>query len=294
MSPFKRADAKGGNNKGKKHVIDVDDLSPRLKRNRSSSGIYDPNKFRTYATFQTHEKYFKDAKPLLERVLDQSSLSDTDFPKWFATKDWNYLLTTLDDTYENLVKEFYANAIVKEDELKCWVRGKTFSVTPTYLAEILHINRLMLRKPLVYDDLYPEEHLLWEALGKDLEFSPNGNSINVSSLSSKLRMLTIIMFHNLYPLSNTEYMNLGRALFLHDLIFDIEIDICVHIFHILRKTVVQTDSRICIPFYYLVSRILKLKVIYPSTDESSYPKPCPINLRMLNASIGHSKKGVKS
>ena len=51
MSPFKRVVVKGGNSKGKDHVIDVDDLSPRLKRNRSSSGEYDPNKFKTYAAF---------------------------------------------------------------------------------------------------------------------------------------------------------------------------------------------------------------------------------------------------
>ena len=167
-------------------------------------------------------------------------------------------------------------------------------MTFAYLAEILHINRPMLRNPLVYDDLYPEEDLLREALGKDLEFSPNGNSINVSSLSLELRVLTIIMFHNLYPLSSNGYMNLGRALFLHNLISDIEIDICVHIFHILHKTVVRTDSWICIPFCCLVSRIFKLKGIYPSTDESSHPKPSPINLQTLNASIGHSKKEVKS
>ena len=121
MSPFKRAIVKGGNSKGKEHVIDVDDLSPRLKRNRSSSGVYDPNKFKIYAAFQAHEKYFRDTKPLLERALEQSSLSDIDIPKWFAIKDWNYLLSTLDDAYENLVKEFYANAIVEGDELKCWV-----------------------------------------------------------------------------------------------------------------------------------------------------------------------------
>ena len=78
---------KGGNSKGKEHVIDVDDLSPRLKRNRPLSGVYDPNKFRTYAAFQTREKYFRDAKPLLVRALDQSSVSDTDIPKWFAIKD---------------------------------------------------------------------------------------------------------------------------------------------------------------------------------------------------------------
>ena len=70
MSPFKRAIVKGGNSKGKEHVIDVDDLSPRLKRNKSSLGVYDPNKFKTYATFQTHEKYFRDAKPLLKRAFD--------------------------------------------------------------------------------------------------------------------------------------------------------------------------------------------------------------------------------
>ena len=101
------------------------------------------------------------------------------------------------------------------------------------------------------------------------------------------------MFHNLYPLSSTGYVNLGRTLFLHDLISDVEIDICAHIFHILCKTVVRIDSQICIPFCYLVSWILKLKGIYPSTEESSHPKPSLINLQMLNAIIGHSKKGVK-
>ena len=63
--------------------------------------------------------YLRDATPLLERVVDQSLLFDTDIPKWFAHKDWNYLLSDLDVVYENLVKEFYANAIVEGGELKC-------------------------------------------------------------------------------------------------------------------------------------------------------------------------------
>ena len=88
-------------------------------------------------------------------------------------------------------------------------------------------------------------------------------------------------------------MNLGRALFLHDLISDVEIDICAHIFHVLRKTVLQTESRICVPFCCLISRILKLKGILPTADESPYTKSCPINKRTFNASIGHSRKKVK-
>ena len=59
---------------------------------------------------------------LVERAIEQVSLLDTKIPKWFATKNWNYLLSSLDDAYENMVKEFYANAIVEGDELKCWVR----------------------------------------------------------------------------------------------------------------------------------------------------------------------------
>ena len=93
---------------------------------------------------------------LVERAVDQPSLLDTNIPKWFATKDWNFLLSNLDDAYKNLVKEFYANAIVKGEELKCWVRGKSFSVTPVYLADILHINRPMFTKPPIYDELNPD------------------------------------------------------------------------------------------------------------------------------------------
>ena len=58
MSPFKKAAMKGGGPKGKETIIDVDDYSPKTKRTYSPSGGFDPNKFRSYAAFQTHENYF--------------------------------------------------------------------------------------------------------------------------------------------------------------------------------------------------------------------------------------------
>ena len=146
---------------------------------------------------------------LVERAVDQHSLLDTNIPIWFTTKDWNFLLSNLEDAYENLVKEFYANAVVEGEEIKCWVRGKRFSVTPIYLADILHINRPILPIPSVYDELNPDEEILWEALGVNLEFSSNGKSISVASLCPELRLLMMIMFSNPYPLSSTDYMNLG-------------------------------------------------------------------------------------
>ena len=237
MSSFKSSIVKGGSSKGKEPMIDVDDPSPRSKKTRFSVGVYDPDLFRSYAAFLTYTHYFRDAPLLVERAIDQPSLFDTNIPIWFATKDWKFLLSNLEDAYENLVKEFYANAIVKGDEIKCWVRGKRFSVTLVYLAEIVHINWPILPIPPVYDELNPDEEVLREALGDNLEFSSNGKSISMASLSPELGLLTMIMFSNLYPLSSTSYMNLGRALFLHDLITDVEIDVCFHIFHILAKTV---------------------------------------------------------
>ena len=191
------------------------------------------------------------------------------------------------------MKEFYANAIVEGEEIKCWVKGKWFSVTPVYLADILHINRPISPIPPVYDELNLDKEILREALGANLEFSSNGKSISVASLFLELRLLTMIMFSNLYPLSSTSYMNLGRALFLHDLITDMEIDVCSHIFHIVVKIVERTASRNCIPFCHLVSRILKLKGVHPSEDECQYPRPSPINICTLHASMSHTKKNTR-
>ena len=81
----------------------------------------DANKFRSYVAFQAYESYFKDVPLLVKRAVEQASLLDTNIPKWFATKDWNFLLTSFDETYEQMVKEFYENAISDGDELKCWV-----------------------------------------------------------------------------------------------------------------------------------------------------------------------------
>ena len=162
---------KKGNNKGKKPVIDVDDSSPRPKRTRSPSGVYEPHKFQSYVAFQTHENYFKDATPIVERAINQPSLYETNIPIWFTTKDWNLFLSDIDVTYLNMVREFYANAIVVRDELKCWVRGKSFFVSPVYLANILHINQPMLTTSPVYDDLNPGEDLLRETLDQNLKFS---------------------------------------------------------------------------------------------------------------------------
>ena len=100
-------------------MIDVDEPSPKSKRTCFSTGVYDPDLFRSYVAFQTYTSQFRDAPLLIERAVDQHYLLDMNIPIWFATKDWNFLLSNLEDAYKNLVKEFYANDIVKGKEIKC-------------------------------------------------------------------------------------------------------------------------------------------------------------------------------
>ena len=80
MSLFKMSTVKGGSSKRKEPMIDVDNLSPRPKRTRSPIGVFDPNKFRSYAAFQNYENYFREALLLVERAIERVSLLNTKFP----------------------------------------------------------------------------------------------------------------------------------------------------------------------------------------------------------------------
>ena len=62
-------------------------------------------------------------------------------PRIFEAKDWADLFGNFEDLMEELVKEFFLNARYIRVELKCWIRGKAFSINPNYIAKVLHITR---------------------------------------------------------------------------------------------------------------------------------------------------------
>ena len=74
MSPFKKSAMKEGSSKGKESVIDLNSFSPQSKKTQALIGFYDANKFRSYATSQAYENYFKDAPLLVEKVVEHASL----------------------------------------------------------------------------------------------------------------------------------------------------------------------------------------------------------------------------
>ena len=78
---------------------------------------------------------------MVEQIIQFDTLGSTFIPRIFADKDWADLFGNFEDLIDKLVKEFYSNARFTRVELRCWVRGKKFIITPDYLAKILRITQ---------------------------------------------------------------------------------------------------------------------------------------------------------
>ena len=195
---------------------------------------------------------------------------------------------------DELVQEFYSYARYTEVELKCWVRGKEFSINPDYIAKVLRITRPANVDLTPYHDRFLQVQEILQVLGPDHEIRSKGSSIGTAQFTLEPMTLKLIMFSNLYPLFNTAFINLGRAQFLCDLITGVPIDICAHIFQTIGKTTTQSAGRTCIPFCSFIMKIMLLEGIHPPTDGKIVTRPRPISMITLQESKSHSSKAPKS
>ena len=119
-------------------------------------------------------------------------------------------------------------------------KGTKFSINSDYIAKVIRITRPTNVDLTPYDDrLLPVQDIL-EVLRPDHEVKSKGSSIGTAQFTPELTTLKLIMFSNLYPLSNTAFINLGRAQFLCDLISGVPIDICAHIFQTIGRTATRS------------------------------------------------------
>ena len=127
-------------------------------------------------------------------------------------------------------------------------RNRVLSINIEYIAKVLHITRPANVDLTSYDDRLLQVQDILEVLGPNHEVRSKGSFIGTAQFTPELTTLKLIMFSNLYPLSNTTFINLGRAQFLCDLITGVPIDICAHIFQTIGKTAARSVAQTCIPF----------------------------------------------
>ena len=69
-------------------------------------------------------------------------LKDTFIPSYFQGRGWDKLLSDLPGMCEPLIKEFYANARLREHEINCWIRGHEFTIDVDDIDKVLGFEGL--------------------------------------------------------------------------------------------------------------------------------------------------------
>ena len=77
----------------------------------------DSNLFRSVSHFERYKNFFLKAGIIQERYVDLEDLRDTFIPSCFERRGWEKLLSDFPVVCEPLIREFYSNAVIREDEL---------------------------------------------------------------------------------------------------------------------------------------------------------------------------------
>ena len=186
--------------------------------------------------------------------MDLVDLKDTFIPKFFEGRGWDKLLSDLPRVCEPLIREFYANVVLKEDEINCWIRGKEFTIDAGDIDEVLGLEGL--------DDHdftnYKDRMLSIETVQSHIGGVKEGRCLNTNAFPADMRCLTTIMMFNLYPIRKLTTINNARAIFLMELKENTFIDISSHIFDTIMDET-RTTSRAKLIFPSLLMRLFRLK-----------------------------------
>ena len=79
----------------------------------------DPNLFRFVSHFERYKDFLLKAGIIQERFVDLEDLRNTFIPSCFEGRGWEKLLSDLFVVCEPLIREFYSNAVIREDDLSC-------------------------------------------------------------------------------------------------------------------------------------------------------------------------------
>ena len=244
--------------------------SPAKKVNKRLK--MDHDLFRSVQHFERYKDSFMKGTIIHERFVDLVDLKDTFIPTCFEGRGWEKLLSGLPGVCEPLIREFYSNVKITEDELDCWVRGHKFTLDAHDIDEVLGLEGLEEYEFINYKDRMLSLETVQNRIGGQRE----GKCLNTIAFPVDMRYLTIIMMNNLYPVKKLTTINNARAIFLMELKEETFIDISSHIFDtIMDKT--RTTSRAKLVFPSLLMRIFRAKGVSIPQDLSLMPTPSAIN-----------------
>ena len=126
--------------------------------------------------------------------MDLVDLKDTFIHSCFQDKGWDKLLRDLPGVCEPLIREFYANVVLREGEINCWIRGHEFDIDLEDIDEVLGFEDLD-HDFTHYNDRMLSVDIIQSHIGRVRE----GRCLNTTAFPAHMRCLIVIMMFNLYP-----------------------------------------------------------------------------------------------
>ena len=91
-----------------------------------------------------------------------------------------------------MIREFYANAILREDEINCWIRGHEFNIDLEDIDDVLGFENLE------HDFTHYKDRMLSiETVQSHIGGVREGRCLNTTAFPPDLRCLTLIMMFSL-------------------------------------------------------------------------------------------------
>ena len=166
-------------------------------------------KFRSTKHFERYNQFYEKAPIIQERFVDLVDLKDYFILGCFQDRGWDKLLGDLLRVCEPLIDEFYANAILREDKINCWIRGHEFNIDLEDIDDVLGFE------DLEHDFIhYKDKMLSIEIVQSHIGGVREGRCLNTIAFPPNLRCPTLIMMFNMYSTKKMTTISNARAIFL--------------------------------------------------------------------------------
>ena len=231
----------------------------------------DNTKFKSTNHFERYTQFYLKAPIIQERFVDLVDLKDTFIPSRFQDRGWDKLLSDLLGVCEPLIREFYANTVLREDEINYWIRGHEFNIDLDDIDEVLGFEELD------HDFTHYKDRMLSiETVQSHIVGVREGKCLNTTAFPTNMRCLTVIMMFNLYLVKKLTTINNARDIFLIELKENTYIDISAHFFFIIADET-RTTSRAKLIFPSQLIRLFRAKGVGIPQDISLMPTLSAIN-----------------
>jgi hypothetical protein len=188
-------------------------------------------------------------------VAPLDSIHDT-----IQTYHWGYLHSYACVVYTRLVRLFYANLEVVQDDdrglvLQSTVLGHTITVDPQIISQFIGVAVLQLSaSPYNQVVLPPSMEDLREFYHAVPQGEERATTIRIGALSAPHRMLAKIVQHNLWPVVRCSDLILKMAQFVYSIHLHLPFYLCKHILGFILEA--RDESNTGLPFGCLLTQII--------------------------------------